>query len=110
VTDIAPDGKQPPRRVTWLARVRSGAGVLDIVVGVLLAAMLLPLLIGPFVVGYQFAQAGDYISAGLVGSVFAVCVILTIRAVRRGEFGPGLFGAALVLVAFLIFMARRIPR
>ncbi len=83
---------------------------MDIVVGVLLAAMLLPLLIGPFVVGYQFAKAGDYASAGLVGSVFAVCVILTVRAVRRGEFGPGLFFAALVLVAFLFFMATRIPR
>ncbi len=110
MSDIGPDGKQTEGGVTWVARLRSGLGALDIVVGVLLAAMLLPLLIGPFVVGYQFAKAGDYISAGLVGSVFGACVILTVRAVRRGEFGPSLFGAALVLVAFLFFMVTRIPR
>jgi hypothetical protein len=97
-------------RLPWVERLRSGLGVVDVLVGVLLAAMLLPLVIGPFVLAYQFAKAGQLGPAGLIGTVFAGCVILTVRAVRRGEFGPALFGAALLLVAVLGFLATRLPR
>ena len=43
-----------------LETVRAFFGSLDLIIGILLAAMLLPLLVGPIVVAYQFAQAGQY--------------------------------------------------
>jgi hypothetical protein len=102
-------GSQSPRRASRLARLRSGLGGLDILVGVLLGVMLLPLIAGPFVLVYEFAKAGAYTHAGVVGSVFAACVGLVVRAVRRGEFGPGVFGAAVALVMLMLFMATRLP-
>lgn len=36
--------------------------------------MLLPLIIGPFVLVYEFAKDGAYAEAGLVGGVFVACV------------------------------------
>jgi hypothetical protein len=100
---------QGPRQGSWLERLRSGLGDLNILIVVLLAAMLLPLIVGPFVLVYEFASAGAYARPGLIGTVFGACALLVLRAVRRGEFGPPLFGAALVLVAFMFFMASRLP-
>jgi hypothetical protein len=96
-------------RESWLTRLRSAFAKLDVLMGVLLAAMLLPLIIGPFVLVYQFARDGAYGEAGLVGGVFAACVALVARAVRRGDFGPSIFGAALLLLVLLALFASRLP-
>jgi hypothetical protein len=95
---------------SWLARLRSAFAKLDVLMGVLLAAMLLPLIIGPLVLVYQFVKDGAYAEAALVGGVFAACVTLVARAVRRGEFGPSIFGVVFLLLALLAFLASRLPR
>jgi len=94
----------------WVARLRSALGGLDLLMGVLLGAMLLPLIIGPFVLVYEFVKAGAYMDAALVGSLFAACVALAVRGVRRGEFGPGILAAVLALLAIMVFTATRVPR
>jgi hypothetical protein len=104
------DGRPASDRNALLARLRAGLSILDVVVGVLLAVMLLPLVIGPFILVLDFAAAGQYAAAGLIGATFTCCTALAIRAVRRGEFGPAVFGAALILVALLVIMAKRLPR
>jgi len=78
--------------------------------GVLLGAMLLPLIIGPFVLAYEFVKAGAYVHAASIGGVFAACVALALRGVRRGEFGPGTLAAVLAMLALMLFMATRLPR
>ena len=110
VTDVDQNERPASDTNALLARVRAGVSVLDVVVGVLLAVMLLPLVVGPFVLVYVFADAGQYSAAGLIGFTFTCCAALAIRAVRRGEFGPAVFGAALLLVAVLVMMATRLPR
>jgi hypothetical protein len=110
VTRASQDEGPANDRTGLLVRVRAGIGSLDAVVGVLLVVMLLPLVVGPFVLVMDFAAAGQYAEAGLIGITFTCCAALAIRAVRRGEFGPAVFGATLVLVAVLVIMAKRLPR
>jgi hypothetical protein len=95
---------------SWSKRFSVVLGDIDLLILVLLGAMLLPLIIGPFIVVYEFMKAEAYTAAGLVGAVFAGCAALAIRAVRRGELGPGTLAAALALLAFIAFMATRLPR
>jgi hypothetical protein len=109
-TVIPTEASGSDREAVCLARLRSGLGGMYLVAAVVLAAMLLPLIIGPFVVVYEFARAGAYGSAGLVASTFGASVFLVLRAVRRGELGVGVVGMTLVFVALLIFMAMRLPR
>ena len=110
MTQSDQDERPTSDRHSLLARLRAGASILDLVVGVLLAGMLLPLVIGPFILVLDFAASGQYAAAGLIGVTFGCCVVLAIRAVRRGEFGPAVFGAALILVAMLVVMAKRLLR
>jgi hypothetical protein len=56
-----------------LATVRAFFGSLDLVIGILLAAMLLPLVLGPIVMAYQFVQAGQYLEAGAIVLLAAGC-------------------------------------
>jgi len=90
--------------------MRSVLGGLNVLILMILAAMLLPLIIGPFVVVYEFARAGEYTVAATIGSAFGVCVALVLRAVRRGELGVGTFVVALMFAAFVVLMATRLPR
>ena len=90
------------------SRFWSVLGGLDLLILIILGAMLLPLIVGPFVVIYQFIRAGAYSQAILVGGVFASCVALAVRSVRRGEFGPGTLAAVLALLAFMLFVATRL--
>jgi len=83
-------------------------GRVDVVIGVLLGVLLLPLIIGPFVLVYEFIKAGALGYAALVGTVFACCVVLAIRAVRRGEFGPGTLALVLGLLAIMFLVATRL--
>jgi hypothetical protein len=81
-------------------------GKLDLVIGILLAVMLLPLVLGPIVAVYQFIQAGQYVGVAAIGALTTACCLVAARAVRRGEFGPGtaftvLAGAAIILFAIL---------
>ena len=99
------DGESP-----WLRRLRSAIGDMDLIVGVLLGAMLLPLIIGPLVLLYMLVTDGAYTEAVLIGSLFAGCVTLAIRAVRRGEWGPSILAAVLALLAILVFMAMQLKR
>ena len=108
-TVVPSEASTPDREGVWLARLRSTLGGLYIIAAVLLAAMLLPLIIGPFVIVYEFAKAGAYGSAGVVASTFGGCVFLVLRAVRRGELSISVVGVTVVLVAFIIFMATRLP-
>jgi hypothetical protein len=77
---------------SWLARLRSSISGLDLLVGLLLALILIPLIVGPFIVVLQFLIKGAYLEALLVGGLFTACVRLALRAVRRGEWGPGTLG------------------
>ena len=95
---------------TWLTGLRSVLGGLDLTMGVLLGAMLLPLVVGPFVVVYQFVQARAYVDALLVGGLFTGVIAVGVRAVRRGEFGPATLAAVLALLGLMLFMATRLPR
>jgi hypothetical protein len=98
----------PQNPVPRPSRFWSVLGGLDLLIGVLLGAMLLPLIIGPFVLVYQFIKAGAYAYAILIGGVFASCVALALRGVRRGEFGPGTFAAVLALLALMLLVAARL--
>jgi len=91
LVDSGRPAKASPGGPLWVARVRSGERVLDGVILVLLGAMLLPLVVGPFVAVYEFAINGQYPAAFFIGSLFGCLALVAIRAVRRGEFGPGVF-------------------
>lgn len=93
-----------------LAALRSFFGSLDLVIGILLAAMLLPLVLGPIVVAYQFAQAGQYVEAGAIAMLAAACYTVGARAVVRGEFGPGTVFTVLGLGGLILFVAVRFRR
>ncbi len=97
-------------KLPWVVRVRSAEAVLDGLILVLLAALLLPLIVGPFVVAYAFAANGQYAAACLVASLFGCLTLVAIRAVRRGEFGPGIFAFAVVLVAGMLLLAALLRR
>jgi len=95
---------------SWARGFSAALGSVDLVILILLGALLLPLVIGPFLLVYEFFNAGALPQALLIGGVFAACTGLAIRAVRRAEFGPGLLAAALALLGFMFFMATRLPR
>ncbi len=98
------------RDSSWLARLRVAIGRLDVLIGMLLAVLLLPLIIGPFVVAYEFARSGAYIDAVVVASVFAAAITAAVRAVRRQEFSPGTIICVLAFAAVVLFMATRLHR
>jgi hypothetical protein len=97
-------------RESWTARVRSGTALLDGLVLALLGALLLPLIVGPFWLAYSFALDGEYAAACFVGSLFGLFALVAIRAVRRGEFGPGVLGLALALLGGLFVLAKLFSR
>lgn len=97
VADDAPKATQAGQ--PWVVRVRSGERLLDSAILVILAALLLPLVVGPFVAAYQFAIDGQYAAAFFIVSLFGCLALVAIRAVRRGEFGPGIFFLAVALIA-----------
>jgi hypothetical protein len=90
-----------------LETVRAFSGSLDLIIGILLAAMLLPLLLGPIVVAYQFAQAGQYVEAGAIALLVTTWYVVGGRAVIRGEFGPATVFTVLGLGAIILFVAVR---
>lgn len=55
---------------SWSKRFSAARSNLDLLILVLLAVMLLPLIIGPFFVVYEFMKAEAYTAAALVGAVF----------------------------------------
>ena len=86
--------------------MRDLIGQLDLVIGILLALMLLPLVLGPIVGVYQLLQAGLYAGAAGLAALTAACYFVAGRAVKRGEFGPGtvftvLAGAAIIVFVFI---------
>ena len=98
-------------RETWVARLRALIGGLDVLVGVLLAAFLLPLVIGPFAMAfYECFKARDYTGVALAGGLFAGLVALTLRAVRRGGSWLSVLGAVIAVLALITFIATRLPR
>jgi hypothetical protein len=92
-TDQAPQTSQ-----SWMERVRSGERLANATIVVILALLLLPLVVGPFVAAWQFAMGGQYAGALFILSVFGCLALVAIRAVRRGEFGPGVFWLAVGLI------------
>ena len=98
-------GSTGDRKPGFLTSVRERLGQLDLVIGILLAFMLLPLVLGPIVAVYQLLQAGLYAGAAALAALTAACYLIAGRAVMRGEFGPGtvftiLAGAAIVPLAY----------
>jgi len=93
-----------------LETVRALFGSLDLIIGILLAAMLLPLVLGPIVVAYQFAQAGQYVEAGAIALLAATWYVVGGRAVMRGAFGPATVFSVLGLGAIILFVAIRFRR
>src|SRR4026207_1531988 len=69
LTEFGGAAKATQAAQSWIARVRSGEHVLDSVILVLLAALLLPLVVGPFIAAYEFAIHGQYAAA-----LFIVCL------------------------------------
>ena len=104
------DGSIRDRPTGPLATVRAFFGSLDLVIGILLAAMLLPLVLGPIVMAYQFVQAGQYLEAGAIALLAAACYAVGARAVMRGEFGPGTVFSVLALGGIILFIAIRFRR
>jgi len=104
LTEFGGVAKATQAAQSWIARVRSGEHVLDSVILVLLAALLLPLVVGPFIVAYEFAIHGQYAAALFIVCLFGCLALVAIRAVRRGEFGPGVlfFGIGLLAGAALL--------
>jgi hypothetical protein len=97
---------EPP----WVARVRSVERLLDGAILVILGALLLPLVVGPFVAAYQFASDGQYAGALFIVSLFGCLALVAIRAVRRGEFGPGVFFLGVGLIAGVALLAAALSR
>jgi hypothetical protein len=93
-----------------LETVRALFGSLDLIIGILLAAMLLPLVLGPIVVAYQFLQAGQYVEAGAIALLATTWYVVGGRAVVRGEFGPATVFSVLGLGAIILFVAIRFRR
>ena len=104
------NGSPHDRQSGALETARAFFGSLDLIIGILLAAMLLPLLVGPIVVAYQFAQAGQYVEATAVALLAATWYVVGGRAVMRGEFGPSTVFSVLGLGAIILFIAVRFRR
>jgi hypothetical protein len=104
------DQHRDGRQAGTLAAVRAFFGGLDVVIGVLLAVMLLPMVLGPIVAAYQFIQAGQYVEAGAIALLAAACYTVGARAVLRGEFGPATVFTVLGLGAIILFVAIRFHR
>ena len=83
-------------------------GKLDLVIGILLALMLLPLVLGPIVGVYQLLQAGLYAGAAALAALTAACYLVAGRAVKRGEFGPGTVFTVLAGAAIILFAVNRL--
>jgi hypothetical protein len=94
------DGAQPVRQAghSWLERVRSAEGLANSAIVIILAVLLLPLVVGPFIAAVLFALDGQYATALFIVSLFGCLALVAIRAMRRGEFGPGVFFLAVGLV------------
>ena len=105
-----PNKGSPAPDQSWHEWLRKGAGLLDGVILVLLGAMLLPLIVGPFVLMYSLAIDGAYAGAAFIGFLFGLLALVVIRAVRRGEFGPGVLGLVLALLAGMVVVAKMLPR
>ena len=105
-----PNEGSPAPDQPWREWLRRGAGLLDGVILVLLGAMLLPLIVGPLVLMYSLAIDGAYAGAAFIGSLYVLLALVAIRAVRRGEFGPGVLGLILVLVVGMVVVANVLPR
>jgi len=86
-----------------LDRLRDVLSGLDVVIGVLLAAMLLPLLLFPFFVLYLLVEERSYAAAVGVAVVVLACYVLVGRDVRRGEFSP--YTVPAVVATAIIVMA-----
>jgi hypothetical protein len=97
---VEPDrtGLAPGANQSWMDRMRSGERLANGAIVVILALFLLPLVVGPFVAAWQFARAGQYAGALFIVSLFGCLALVAIRAVRRGEFGPGVFFLAVGLI------------
>jgi hypothetical protein len=67
--------------------------------------MLLPLILGPVFLVYELIKAKAHAQALFVGSLFALCTGVAVRAVRRGEFGPGTVALVLGLLAAIVLAA-----
>jgi hypothetical protein len=93
-----------------LAAVRAFFGGLDVIIGVLLAALLLPLILGPFFVVYQFMQAGQYVEAAAILLLATACYAIGGRAVLRGQFGPATVFTVLGIGAAILYVAIRFRR
>jgi hypothetical protein len=76
-------------------------------IGVLLAILLLPLVLGPIVAAYQFVQAGQYLQAAAISALALTCYGVAARAVRRGEFGPGTVFTVVAIGAITLYVAIR---
>ena len=63
--------------------------------------------LGPIVVAYQFAQAGQYVEAGAIALLATTWYVVGGRAVIRGEFGPATVFTVLGLGAIILFVAVR---
>ena len=101
------DDSTRDRPIGALENLRAFFGSLDLVIGVLLAAMLLPLILGPLVASYQFARAGQYVEAGAIALLAATVYVVGGRAVTRGEFGPATVFSVLGLGTLILFIAIR---
>jgi len=101
---ITPEAERD-RAAGLLGSLRALFGRLDLLIGVLLAAFLLPLILGPIVAIYQFARAGQYLDAIAIMALTIVCYSVSVRAVRRGEFGPGTVFTVLVTGAIIFYVA-----
>jgi hypothetical protein len=98
-------GRAPQTSPSWLERVRSGERLANGAIVVILALFLLPLIVGPFVAAWQFAIEGQYAGALFILSVFGCLALVAIRAVRRGELGPGVFFLAVGLIVGAALLA-----
>ena len=101
---ITPEAERD-RAAGFLGAIRAFFGSLDLLIGVLLAVLLLPLILGPLVVIYQFAQAGQYLEAAAIMALTAVCYAVSARAVRAGEFGPSTVFTVLGIGAIIFYVA-----
>ncbi len=108
--DAARGAEAPRPRETWLDRVRSGERLANGAIVVILALFLLPLVVGPFVAAWEFAANGQYAGALFIASLFACLALVAIRAVQRGEFGPGVFFLAVGLLVGAVILGAVLSR
>ncbi len=93
----------------FLTAVREMLGHLDLLIGILLALMLLPLVLGPIVGVYQLLRAGLYAGAAALAALTAACYLVAGRAVMRGEFGPGTVFTVLAGAGIILFVVIPTP-